>query len=178
MSRNTEVMQTEQPDAPLTTAGTSRRSVLGAAVAVGAVGVIAACGGGGETAAPADSSTGPGSPSESAAGSSPPAAGGGEALAKTSDVPVGGALFLDGPDVVLTQPTAGDFKAFSSICTHQSCPVNGFAKSTLICQCHFSAFTITDGSPTTNPENGRRGPATSPLKEIAVTVEGDSVIRS
>src|SRR5688572_10841574 len=110
MSRKTDAMQqTDQPERRPQPTGTSRRSVL-----------AAACAGGGETADPADASTSAGSPTESAAGSSPPAAGGGEALAKTSDVPLGGALFLEG-DVVLTQPTAGDFKAFSAICTHQRC---------------------------------------------------------
>jgi Rieske Fe-S protein len=172
------MQQTDHPERRPHLPGTSRRSLLAAAGAVGAAGIVAACGGGSETADPADTSTSAASPTESAAGSSPPAAGGGEALAKTSDVPVGGALFLEGPNVVLTQPATGDFKAFSSICTHQSCPINRVAESTLICQCHFSAFKITDGSPTTNPENGRRGPAPSPLKEIRITVEGDSVIRS
>ncbi len=126
----------------------------------------------------ADTSTSAASPTGSTAGSTPPAAGGGEALAKTADVPVGGALFLDGTEVVVTQPTAGEFKAFSSTCTHQRCDITRVAKATLICQCHFSAFSITDGSPTINPENGRRGPAPSPLPEVPITVEGDSVIRS
>jgi len=38
-----------------------------------------------------------------------------------SKVPVGGGVIMDDPDqYVVTQPTRGDFKAFSKICTHQS----------------------------------------------------------
>jgi Rieske Fe-S protein len=73
--------------------------------------------------------------------------------------------------VVVTQPTAGEFKAFSSICTHQSCPVSGVDGGRITCQCHASSFSIADGSP-------QGGPARSPLPEVAVKVEGDEVVRA
>ena len=117
MSRNTEVMQTEQPDVPLAPAGTTRRSVLGAAVAVGAVGVVSACGGGGEAETPAASTSAASTePSTAPASSSPPAADT-EALTSTADVPVGGGVIIADEKVVITQPKAGEFKAFSSTCT-------------------------------------------------------------
>ena len=48
----------------------------------------------------------------------------GDVLAKTSDIPVGEAKFIDSPSVVITQPTAGDFHAFDRTCTHSQCPVS------------------------------------------------------
>ncbi|OLT09507.1 hypothetical protein BJF78_30580 [Pseudonocardia sp. CNS-139] len=55
----------------------------------------------------------------------PPAAPGGAPaaaapVATTADVPVGGGLVLAEQDLVITQPTAGEFKAFSATCTHQA----------------------------------------------------------
>ena len=169
MSRNTEVMQTEQPDAPLAPAGTSRRSVLGAAVAVGAVGVIAACGGGGEAETPAASTSG--ASSEPTTASSSPPADGGEALTSTADVPVGGGVIIADAKVVVTQPTAGTFKAFSSTCTHLSCQVTSISGDRIACPCHGSSYSIVDGSV-------QGGPAPRPLPKVAIKVEGDEVVRA
>jgi Rieske Fe-S protein len=130
----------------------TRRSVLGAAVAVGAAGALAACGG------DDSGSSGPGSP---------PA--GGQVLTSAADVPVGGGVILTDEKVVVTQPTAGTFKAFSSTCTHQSCQVTGISGGRITCPCHLSNFSIADGSPD--------GLAPSPLPEVAITVEGDDVLR-
>jgi Rieske Fe-S protein len=69
---------------------------------------------------------------------------------------------------VVTQPTEGEFKAFSAVCTHQGCPVQSISDGTINCQCHGSAFAIEDGSVV-------NGPATRPLESKAVSVEGDSV---
>jgi Rieske Fe-S protein len=169
MSRNTEVMhQTEQSDIPLAPAGTSRRSVLGAAVAVGAVGVLAACGGG-EAETPAAStsaaSSGPSTPA-----SSPPG-GGGEALTSTADVPVGSGVIIADEKVVVTQPKAGEFKAFSSTCTHMSCQVSSISGDSIACPCHGSSYSIVDGSV-------QGGPAPRPLPKVAIKVEGDEVVRA
>jgi Rieske Fe-S protein len=136
--------------------GPTRRVVLGLAASVGAAGVVAACGGGEEAAGPA-------------ASSSPPA--GGEALTSTADVPVGSGVILADAKVVVTQPTAGTFKAFSSTCTHNHCQLSGFTGGRITCPCHGSTFSITDGSP-----NG--GPAPSPLPEVAIKVVGDGVVRA
>ena len=73
--------------------------------------------------------------------------------------------------MVVTQPTAGQFKAFSSTCTHNHCQLSGFVGDRITCPCHGSTFSITDGSP-----NG--GPAPSPLAEVAVKVVGDDVVRA
>ena len=40
-----------------------------------------------------------------------------------AEIPVGGGKVFEALKVVVTQPTAGDFKAFSAVCTHQACTV-------------------------------------------------------
>jgi Rieske Fe-S protein len=78
-------------------------------------------------------------------------------------------MILDDADYVITQPTAGKFKAFSKICTHQGCPVASVKGGTINCNCHGSKFSIEDGS-VANP------PADSPLKEAKVTVSSGRVV--
>jgi Rieske Fe-S protein len=88
------------------------------------------------------------------------------AIAKTADVPVGSGVIVD--EVVVTQPTAGDFKGLSAICTHAGCTVNEVADGTINCPCHGSKYNL-DGSVA-------NGPATKPLNPQTVTVQGDSII--
>jgi len=114
----------------------------------------------GSAAAPSAASTG------AASGSAAPAA---AALATTAEVPEGGGKIIDGKNIVITQPQAGSFKAFSAICTHQGCIVNSVADGTIDCPCHGSKFSIKDGSVV-------NGPATSPLAPVAIKVEGASIV--
>ena len=58
-----------------------------------------------------------------------------DAIAK-ADIPVGGGKVFDALKVVVTQPTAGDYKAFSAVCTHQGCTVNGVSNGVITCPCH------------------------------------------
>ncbi|MDV3132271.1 Rieske (2Fe-2S) protein [Mycobacterium sp. 29Ha] len=87
-------------------------------------------------------------------------------IAKTSEVPVGSGLIVG--DVVVTQAAAGDFKGFSSTCTHAGCAVNEVVDGTINCPCHGSKFNL-DGSVAA-------GPATKPLASQPVTVQGDSIV--
>jgi Rieske Fe-S protein len=89
-------------------------------------------------------------------------------IADTADIPEGGGLILAGPKVVLTQPTAGEFRAFSSTCTHQGCQVESVSDGTVNCACHGSRFAIADGSVV-------EGPAEQPLPEQAIEVTGGQV---
>lgn len=89
-------------------------------------------------------------------------------LGKTADIPVGGGKIFAPNQVVVTQPTQGTFKAFSSICTHQQCPVASVADGTINCDCHGSKYAIADGSVV-------EGPAPKPLPPKQITVTGDSI---
>lgn len=146
-----------------------RRTVLCGAAAVGALaastGLLAACGG--EDSAPTGTATSPGTGTPTTSGSA--ARPGGPALARTSDVPVGGGTVLKEAKVVLTQPEAGTVKAFSAICTHMGCIVAEVRDSTINCRCHGSKFAITDGSV-------RSGPAAQPLPPVAISVQGDQIV--
>ncbi|GAA4717286.1 Rieske (2Fe-2S) protein [Nocardioides conyzicola] len=152
---------------------TRRRALTGATVVGVGVPLLAACGGdsdSGTATDPAASSSSPGatpttsestsaSPSESAAA---------DALTTTADVPQGGGTIFADQKVVVTQPTAGEFKCFSAICTHQGCVVSGVADGTINCACHGSSFSIEDGSV-------QGGPASSALDEVPISVDGDAI---
>lgn len=145
----------------------TRRALLAGAGAVGASVLLAACGSddskGGQ--APNVSPTTAGEPEDNTTGG---ATGSGSTLAKTSEIPVGGGKIIPSSSVVVTQPTAGQFKAFSAICTHQGCPVSSVDGGTINCTCHGSRFSISDGSPQT-------GPATQALAAKNVKVNGGNV---
>ncbi|MDP9823136.1 Rieske (2Fe-2S) protein [Nocardioides massiliensis] len=136
-----------------------RRALGGAALAGVGLPVLAACGGD-------DGSDGAGE-REPGADAPPP----GEPIVGTAEVPVGGAWIDSEQRLVVTQPTAGEFKAFDGTCSHARCAVSAQAQGQVICTCHGSRFAIEDGSVLD-------GPAPEGLTEIAVRVEGDQVVRS
>ncbi|NHC21727.1 Rieske (2Fe-2S) protein [Nocardioides sp. IC4_145] len=148
---------------------TRRRALTGAAGVGVALPVLAACGGGDDdpsTASdPAASTSEPGGASSSAGEDGVQ---GSEALAETADIEVGGGAIYPDEEVVVTQPSEGEFKAFSIVCTHQGCAVSEVSDEGIVCPCHNSVFSISDGSPQT-------GPATVPLEERAITVEGGRI---
>jgi nitrite reductase/ring-hydroxylating ferredoxin subunit len=81
---------------------------------------------------------------------------------------VGGGVILNNADYVVTQPSKGTFKAFTSICTHMRCKVAEVSGGFIRCSCHGSQFSIKDGS-VANP------PASQPLAEHEITVSGGKV---
>ncbi|WP_326648466.1 MULTISPECIES: Rieske (2Fe-2S) protein [unclassified Streptomyces] len=90
----------------------------------------------------------------------------GKVLAKTTDIPEGGGKVIG--NVVVTQPKPGEFKAFSSKCTHQGCAVKDVSNGVIHCPCHGSQFDASDGSVKT-------GPATTALPTASITVDGGSI---
>ena len=168
-----------------------RRDVIarGGLVAVG--GILVACGGGNsssdDTAASAEAAP---SPSQTADAFTPEAVpssaeetevndGGGsgeaasqeavDALASVDEIPVEGGVVISDPPVVLVQPTSGDVKGFSAVCTHQGCLVSSVESNEILCPCHGSLFSATDGSVIT-------GPASEGLPAVPVEVQGNSVV--
>src|SRR5438045_3818980 len=133
---------------------TSRRAVLGGAGAAGAA-ALAGCGARPTRSAP------------------PPAA---RPVIHTGDIPVGGGRIfpdLDADGVVVTQPVAGRYRAFSATCTHRGCILASVGDGTINCPCHGARYSIADGSVV---QAGDGIPAqTVALAPKAVTVSGDRI---
>ena len=163
----------------------TRRCVLLGAGVLGVAGVLTAC----STAAVPydanDAGQAPGTTPTTPSGASDPASGmasqpsssasakngsmpTGTLLGTASDVPVGGGMVYTAAKVVVTQPSKGEYKAFSAVCTHVGCLCNQVAAGTINCPCHGSKFKITDGSVVA-------GPAPAPLPAKTVTVTGGQV---
>ncbi|HEX3826928.1 MAG TPA: Rieske (2Fe-2S) protein [Sporichthyaceae bacterium] len=129
--------------------GYARRAVLRGALTLGAVGIGGALAG--AAAAPAGTGRRAGAP-----------------LGPASAIPVGGGVIYDKAKVVVTQPTAGVYKAFDAMCTHQKCLLAEVKGGTINCACHGAKYSITDGS-VVHP------PATVDLPPRQVTVSGGNV---
>lgn len=129
----------------------SRRVLITGVGAAGLAIAVSACGGGGSGQ----------STMKTASGSSVAAA----------DVPVGGGIYLSDVSVIVTQPSKGTFKAFSSVCTHQGCAVTEVSGTNLLCPCHGSEFNLATGAVT-------NGPASSPLPAKTAKVQGSNVVVS
>jgi Rieske Fe-S protein len=160
---------TSEPLHPVPAPG--RRTVVAAVGAAGLAVALTACGSEDGSSDSSSSNTQAGanaSGGDSSASSSASSGSGGTALAKTSDIPVGGGKIFKDQGVVVTQPTAGTYKAFSSKCTHQGCAVSEVSGGVIICPCHKSEFSVTDGSV-------KKIPATQPLPAEKITVSGDSI---
>jgi Rieske Fe-S protein len=138
---------------------------------VGLAGAITACSGGGSSSSSsASGGTAPAAPASSASSASSASGGGSaaSALTTTSKVPVGGGEIIAASKVVVTQPTKGEFKAFSAICTHMGCTVSTVSNGTIDCPCHGSQYNISTGAVVA-------GPAPKPLPAKQIKVSGDSI---
>jgi Rieske Fe-S protein len=135
---------------------TTRRAALAGAGFAGLAATLAACGGGSSSSSGSTSGSGQ-------AGNS-----GNAALASTSEIPVGGGKVFSADKIVVTQPTAGEFKAFSAVCTHLQCLVDKVASGTIDCPCHGSEFSVKNGSVVS-------GPAPRPLPAQAIKVAGGKI---
>ncbi|MCC5581972.1 Rieske (2Fe-2S) protein [Microtetraspora sp. AC03309] len=149
----------------------TRRHALSTAALAGVGAAVAACSSG--TGTTTGTAADPAANGKPATGGE--AAGAGEAnkapagtLAKKADIPVGGGVIVNAEKVVVVQPEAGTFKAYSAICTHEGCPVKRVRDGVIVCPCHNSSFSIADGSP-------KSGPAKKALAEVAISSEGDTI---
>lgn len=149
----------------------TRRVVLrGVAVSGAALPLLAAC----SSTTDADGSANTGEPDASASpsqaqGEDQGSNGDGQTLARTSEVPVNGGTVLTEEQIVLTQPTEGEFKAFTAVCTHQGCVVASVEDGTINCDCHGSQFSAATGEVT-------NGPASAPLEEVDIQVDGNRIV--
>lgn len=92
----------------------------------------------------------------------------GAELGRTEEVPPGGGKVFASRKVVVTQPEAGEFKAYSAVCQHRGCLVSSVTDGAITCACHGSRYDIRDGGVT-------QGPATTGLPEVNVTVENGRI---
>ena len=94
----------------------------------------------------------------------------GEELVSSSKVPVGGGLKVTSSrgEILVVQPTAGNFGAFSTICNHAGCAVSRVTAKAIICECHGSEFSTSNGSVA-------KGPATAALKQYSVVEKNGAV---
>jgi Rieske Fe-S protein len=138
---------------PVEGPGLARRDVVrGTALGAVALPLLVACGGGGSGSA--------------GSGGSKPS---GPVEVPVDQVPVAGGKVVQDAQVVVTQPTKGEFKAFSAVCTHQGCLVSEVTNGQIVCPCHGSTFSIQDGSVT-------GGPAPKPLPEAQAAVKNGQVV--
>ncbi|MEU5880643.1 Rieske (2Fe-2S) protein [Spirillospora sp. NPDC047279] len=144
--------------------GSSRRGLLIGVGLAGVAGLAVACGGDDDSGGDGSGGGSGGGAGEGSGGGT----GGGTVLAQTSAVPVGGGTFVKAQKIVVTQPTQGTFKAFSAVCTHRKCDTDEISGGTINCPCHGSKFKVADGSVAA-------GPATEPLEEKQITVEGGQI---
>ena len=154
-------METEHVDV-------QRRTILTAGGLVLAGGALAACGGADSTATEAATGAPTAGAPATPATESPttPVSG---ALASVSEIPVGGGVIVPEPPIVITQPVAGTFKAFTAICPHQGCLVSEVAVNQIVCPCHGSLFSAEDGAVV-------QGPAVEGLTAASIAVQGDSIV--
>src|ERR1039457_1503666 len=148
------------PAAPPGGAGSAAAGAPRSATSTGLAGPPATPAGAASPAAGASSAG-----AASSAGTSAPAV-----LASTADIPVGGGKVLTDKKIVITQPQAGSFHAFTAICTHQGCVVSTVSGGTINCPCHGSKYSSVNGSVV-------NGPATLPLAAVSIKVQDTSIVQ-
>jgi len=145
--------------------GTTRRAAMAGVGLAGLAAALTACGAsGGSGTGTAQGSSGGGSGGSGGSGGGS----GSSVLASTSEIPVGGGKVFSAEKVVVTQPSAGKYRAFSAVCTHEQCLVDRVANGTIDCPCHGSEFSVKNGSVVS-------GPAPSPLPRKSISVAGGKI---
>ncbi|MFD5887593.1 Rieske (2Fe-2S) protein [Streptomyces sp. NPDC060334] len=90
-------------------------------------------------------------------------------LGAASEVPVGGSKLFRERKLVVSCPAEGRYKAFSAQCTHAGCVLDKIVEGEGNCPCHGSRFDVATGKVL-------RGPASAPLPEVPVKVEGGRLV--
>lgn len=149
-----------------------RTTALG--VAAAGIGVTAAAcsssntdaqGSNATTAQPADT----GAAGTSASSGSGSTGSSGSNVATTAQVPVNGGYVNKDAAIVVTQPTAGEYKAFTAVCTHAQCIVGSVSNNVIQCPCHGSQYNAATGAVI-------QGPAPAPLAAKSVKVDGTNIV--
>lgn len=150
------------PVCPAMTSHLDRRRALGVAATIGVAPSLVACG------ADEPDSGGDTGDEDLPTGNADPTLATGTEITSTKEIPVEGGTIFPDLEVVITQPTKGEFHCFTAVCTHMGCIVSSVQLGGIRCECHGSAYSIEDGTPV-NP------PATEPLEEFPITVQGGQI---
>src|SRR4051812_5008648 len=133
-------------------------------------GVVALVGAVAGFAAARNSSAADDNPNSTANAYGAPAAkngGGPDVVAPVSEV-TGEGIVAEG--IVLTRTPDGGVHGLSATCTHQGCTVGKPSNGVVSCPCHGSIFDARTG-------RVMQGPATQPLPEVPVSIQGNDVVR-
>ncbi|MFC5670858.1 Rieske (2Fe-2S) protein [Streptomyces incanus] len=90
-------------------------------------------------------------------------------LGAESEVARGSSKLYWDHNVVVSRDEDGSFTAYSTLCTHASCPINQLKGTKLICPCHGSEFDATTGKVL-------REPAVAPLIPLSVEVRNGTIV--
>lgn len=90
-------------------------------------------------------------------------------LGPASEVPVGGAKIYAEQRLLVSQPAKGEFKCFSTVCTHAGAVLNKIEKDQSVCPLHGSRFMVATGEVA-------EGPASRPLEEVPVKAKDGKLI--
>ncbi|MBL0804112.1 Rieske (2Fe-2S) protein, partial [Streptomyces albidoflavus] len=90
-------------------------------------------------------------------------------LGAAEAVPKGGAEIFREHHVVVSRSEEGEYRAFSAVCTHRSCPLHKIKGTVSTCTCHGSRFDVTTGEVL-------QGPAVAPLTELDVSADGGRLV--
>lgn len=144
-----------------------RHFVLDSAALLAAA-ALAACGGGGDSG---DTATGPGSGGPGT-GSTPGVTAAGSTVTVDLTVQSGlttanGFLLIAEVKTFVIHLGNNDFRAFTSVCTHEGCDVNAFATGRIRCPCHGSQYDISGQVVV--------GPAPLPLRRFTASRSGNTL---
>ncbi|WP_344605950.1 Rieske (2Fe-2S) protein [Sporichthya brevicatena] len=93
-------------------------------------------------------------------------------IASTEDIPVNSGALFEADEYIITQPKAGQFLGYDSLCTHEGCPVDAFdTPGEMNCSCHGAKFDIKSGKVLD-------GPAKKPLPKKPIIVEGGQIYKA
>ncbi len=93
-------------------------------------------------------------------------------MTPAASVPEGSGVLVDMPgnaQLLVVQPRPGEFRAFNPSCPHVGSLVNPPAGGVITCPLHGSTFDPSTGAV-------RKGPATSGLTEVTITLSGDDLV--
>ncbi len=149
-----------------------RRNFVLDSAALLAAAALAACGGGGDSG---DAVTGPGS--GPGAGTTPGVTAAGSTV--TVDLTIQSGLTMANAFLLIPEAKTfvihlgnNDFRAFTSVCTHEGCDVDAFATGRIRCPCHGSQYDV----------SGQvvMGPAPLPLRRFSASRSGNTltIVRS